>query len=354
LEAAREEISRLKKELHTASESAHGVEEQLTALRATHEALERQAAASAADSVAGQTELESLRRERDQLSQKFAEANTALETVRSQAAKAGQSAEAARVEVAKQLEAAQQEKAAATQRIYELENQLAAAQAGDGETDAAGSGVDSQHLADLQRRFELAVEDVRSLKRRNAELEDEVTGLKAGRSDPASGAQGQDWESLKKRMLAELEADGEPAPERKQEQLSIEHTIRITDDIVARKDREIEELKQVLSQQSDNLGSVAVGAAAVEEMFNQDELIRQERQRLQQAQEEWRDKLRQAEIDISLERARIARERVELDEKLQAIAAERAQHPGAGHPEKGAKPARGRWLERLGLKDTDK
>lgn len=162
---------------------------------------------------------------------------------------------------------------------------------------------------------------------------------------------------MKKRMLAELEADGEPTPERQEVQLSIENTIRITDDIVARKDREIEELKQVLSQQSDNLGSVAVGAAAVEEMFNQDELIRQERERLQQAQVEWREKLRQAEVDISLERARIARERVELEEKLQAIAAERAQNqqPGSGQShDKGGKPSRGRWLERLGLKDAEK
>ena len=126
---------------------------------------------------------------------------------------------------------------------------------------------------------------------------------------------------------------------------------------MGQKDREIEELKQLLSEQSDNLGSMAVGAAAVEGIFDQDELIRQERERLQQAQIEWREKLRQAEIDVSLERARIARERVELEEKLRAIEAERShgQSAGADHGNaKGAKPARGRWLERLGLKDAEK
>ena len=329
----------------------------MTALRAEHEALERQAAATAADTEAGHTSLESLRRERDQLTQKLNEANAALEAARTQAAKAGQSAEGARVEVAKQLEASRQEAAAAAQRICELENQLTAAQSSDGEAAGGGTGVDSQQVADLQRRFELAVEDVRSLKRRNAELEDQMAAAKAGRHDAKPAAQGQDWESLKKRMLAELEADSDTTAERKEEQLAIENTIRITDDIVAQKDREIEELKQVLSHQSDNLGSVAVGAAAVEEMFNQDELIRQERERLQQAQLEWREKLRQAEIDVSLERARIARERVELEEKLQALEAERAQnkHPGSGQPnEKGGKPSRGRWLERLGLKESEK
>jgi hypothetical protein len=113
----------------------------------------------------------------------------------------------------------------------------------------------------------------------------------------------------------------------------------------------------LLSQQSDNIGSLAVGAAAVAEIFDQDEVIRQERERLQQAQEDWREKLRQAEIDISLERARIARERVELDEKLRAFEEERSTHNAAGHAPanaKGAKPARGRWLERLGLKDSEK
>ncbi|WP_410965960.1 hypothetical protein, partial [Salmonella sp. SAL4438] len=77
-------------------------------------------------------------------------------------------------------------------------------------------------------------------------------------------------------------------------------------------------------------------------------LIRQERERLQQAQEEWREKLRQAEVEISVERARIARERAEFEEKLRAIEAERSQVQTGGS--KQGKPARGRWLERLGLK----
>jgi chromosome segregation ATPase len=352
LDSAGQENARLQDELQAAGELAHGAEEQLASLRAAHDSLAHQVAAREADSVAGHTQMESIVRERDQLAQRLNEANTALETVRMQAAKAGQTAEAARMEIAKQLEDARQEADDAAQRIAELENQLAA---GDADGADVESGIDSQQFQDLQRRFELAVEDVRGLKRRNAELEDQITALKAGRSDLASAAQGQDWESLKKRMLAELEADGAPTAEREEEKLSIENTIRITDDVVAQKDREIQELKEVLNQQSDNLGSVAVGAAAVEEMFNQDELIRQERERLQQAQTEWRDKLRQAEIDISLERARIARERVELEEKLRSLEAERDQghHAGHGHDNKTGKPSRGRWLERLGLKETD-
>ena len=160
-------------------------------------------------------------------------------------------------------------------------------------------------MRDLQSRFELAVEDVRSLKRRNAELEDQLAALKVARGELKPLSQGQDWESVKQRMLAELEPDANLNEEQKQERSSIENTIRITDQIVADKDREIAELQQLLANQSESLGSLAVGAAAVAEVFDQDEAIRQERERLQEAQDEWRQKLRQAEVDISLERLRV-------------------------------------------------
>ena len=112
-------------------------------------------------------------------------------------------------------------------------------------------------MRDLQSRFELAVEDVRSLKRRNAELEDQLAALKASRGElPLS--QAQDWESVKQRMLAELEPDANLNEEQKEERASIENTIRITDQIVADKDREIAELQQLLTNQSDSLGSFAV------------------------------------------------------------------------------------------------
>jgi hypothetical protein len=45
-----------------------------------------------------------------------------------------------------------------------------------------------------------------------------------------------------------------------------------------------------------------------------------------------------------------------MEEKLRALEASRAElQSGAPHPgAKPAKPARGRWLERLGLKDGEK
>ena len=158
-------------------------------------------------------------------------------------------------------------------------------------------------------------------------------------------------------MLESLEADGDDhlAGDAR---ATIESTISITDDVVAHKDREIAELKLLLSQQSSNIGDLAVGAAAIAAALDEDELIQQERAKLAQLQDEWKSKLRQAEIDISVERAKITRDRAEIEDKLAAYEKDRARHVADGTTPSDAgdatkKPARGRWLARLGLKDGD-
>jgi hypothetical protein len=88
-------------------------------------------------------------------------------------------------------------------------------------------------------------------------------------------------------------------------------------------------------------------------LLDGDEIIRQEREKLVQAQAEWREKIGKAEIDISVERARIARERIELEEKMRVYHDNQAQHPTDGTAGTPEKPARGRWLARLGLKDLN-
>jgi chromosome segregation ATPase len=208
---------------------------------------------------------------------------------------------------------------------------------------------------ELKKRFELAMDDVRQLKRRNSELEEQLASARAGKA-PVADSGGLDWESQKRRLLASLEADDSTDPKRQEEKLSIESTIQITDDIINRKDRELSELRRVLEEQSSNLGSVAVGAAALAEILDNDELIRQERENLKQLQVEWREKLKQAEIDISVERARMGRERLELEEKLRSLASEKAimaEDAENRGPADQHNPAHRRWWNRLGLKDKD-
>jgi hypothetical protein len=204
--------------------------------------------------------------------------------------------------------------------------------------------------SDMQRRYEMALDELRTLKKKNEQLEKDLKAARAAGETPA-GSGTLDWEAQKARLLAALENDfGGDDPELEEERVRIERVIRETDQTVAARDQEIEELKGLLENQSGNLGSVAVGAAALGEIFDNDEIIREERENLKRLQQQWEEKLREAEIDLSVERAKIARERAELEEKMHLL----AESSGKGHGAKGddGKDSKGgRWLARLGLKD---
>jgi hypothetical protein len=89
-------------------------------------------------------------------------------------------------------------------------------------------------------------------------------------------------------------------------------------------------------------------------MFDQDAIIREERENLKRVQEEWREKLRLAEVEISVERAKLARDKSQLDERFRQMEESGNSASGAPTEEKSqAKPSRGRWLEKLGLKEGD-
>ena len=234
---------------------------------------------------------------------------------------------------------------------------------------AAGGSADvsSQELIDLQRRLEIATSDCRDLKNKNAELQEQLANSKqAGPQGniPTGGSGGMDWEAQKQRMLAQLESDYDHSdPVQKAERLKIEEALKVTEAVVANKDhelqgikQELEELRGLLENQSNNIGEFAVGASAFAGMLDKDELVKQERENLQKMQDTMREQLKKAEIDISMERAKIARERAELDGKLHALERERAQitlSDGAAGGDKAKKPGRGRWLSRLGLSDGD-
>jgi hypothetical protein len=156
--------------------------------------------------------------------------------------------------------------------------------------------------------------------------------------------------------MEELDGDqpaGKELP--KADRLSIESTIRITDEVVASKDREIADLRSRMHEPAAMAGGGA-NAAAVADLLDRDEVIQAERAKLNQLQDEWREKLRHAEIEASLERAKLARERADLDERIRAFEAQRAAFAASGNASTDVavtKPQSGRWLSRLGLKDND-
>jgi len=87
-------------------------------------------------------------------------------------------------------------------------------------------------------------------------------------------------------MRADMEADfDESDPRKKPTKLTVQGAIKITDDVVAEKEHELQELRRLLDSQTQQVGEMAVGAAAVAQLLDTDELVRQERESLKRLQE---------------------------------------------------------------------
>jgi len=208
----------------------------------------------------------------------------------------------------------------------------------------------------IGRRYEMSIDEIRELKALNEELQQQLARLRQnGGGTAAQISSGVlNWEAEKQRILAALESDFEEENEEDQEEkLKIEDVIRKTDRVVAEKNREIGELRELLESQANNIGSMAVGAAALGQILDTDAVIQEERKNLAQLQEECREKLRHAEVENSLERAKIARERSQLDEKLRALKQQGIDLAITAENKAPTKPTRGRWLARLGLTDSE-
>lgn len=241
-------------------------------------------------------------------------------------------------------------------RLADAEAALVVAKSPDGGNSDESS---SAEFADLTQRYEMAVRDIRELKKKNEELEKRSAG--AGRAAaPATGVS-MDWEARKRQLLASLEADEgeEPEEERRDEIVRIENVVRETDAELRKRDEEIEELRRQLEEQGAGVSvSAATPAPNVADILDKDELIMQERARIKQLEKEWEEKLRQAEIDLSVQRAQLARAQAEVAERQRTLEDQGvAPHEPrvANDPaNKSKKQQRGRWLSRLGLADEEK
>jgi hypothetical protein len=211
---------------------------------------------------------------------------------------------------------------------------------------------------DSQRRYEMALDDIRQLKNRNNDLQQQ---LDKSRSTTASSARESrqpgalDWETQKKNLLAALEASPDEENEAQQgNRQKIEDMLQTTNAIVAEKDIEIQGMRQRLEELESRTANEP-DTAAVDKILNGDTVVQEERERLKRLQEEWRDKLRQAEVEIALERAKIARQRAEMESKqhgTEDTATKPAESTDAsGKTERSS--LHGRWLARLGLTNAD-
>ena len=91
----------------------------------------------------------------------------------------------------------------------------------------------------------------------------------------------------------------------------------------------------------------------INELIDADAVIAEHRKRAAQLEREMDDKLRAAELEISVERAKIARQTAELEELRANLESQRQSfEANGGTPAPGA-PKR-RWLSKLGIDGKEK
>lgn len=244
-----------------------------------------------------------------------------------------------------------------TARLSALEAQLAEAERERNELSSRGEQVGFDE--DLQRRYDLAIEDVQTSRAKIAELQQQLTKARSSAAKLAQHSREPgwlDWETEKRRIIDALEADSDQEDEaKKTERMGIEEVLRMTDEVIAAKEQELQEIRQQLDDQGRISTVIAAETATIKQAISADAAIREERERLQQLQKEWLEKLRQAEVELSLERAKIARERADMDEQLREA---KNASPNAQDKTDAQGPTvqsvRGRWLAQLGLSASDR
>jgi chromosome segregation ATPase len=221
---------------------------------------------------------------------------------------------------------------------------------------ANGVEVDDTELKELREDLERAEREIATLRSRNADL---LRQLEPGRHAPSAGEL--DWEAQKQRLLARLESEAtNDDPAHAEDRLTIEGAIRITDEVIAERDRllaqrdaEIVDLKRQLERLSQHQADAEHDLPSSADSPDQDESVNDERQKLKRLQQAFQDKLRQAEIEISVERAKLARERSDLESKVQMLVSRFGELEPSATEASAKKSNRGRWLSRLGLASQD-
>jgi hypothetical protein len=228
------------------------------------------------------------------------------------------------------------------------------------------SGVSIEELEQALEQLQEEQARSRELESLNENLAAQIAELRVKNDTHSQGmsrpAESMTWEERKAAILEQLHREDSDVRYSPKEKVALHELVEKTDREIGRRDEEISELRQLLEQQSttiqgqqDGDAAVAVGAAAFAQMFDTDEVIREEREKLKSIQLEWQEKLRKAEIELSLERAKMARERHELaqkqadmDEKLYRLAKEQ---PAVDEATASSAAPKRRWLSQLGLGD---
>ncbi|TWU42953.1 hypothetical protein Q31b_19870 [Novipirellula aureliae] len=241
-----------------------------------------------------------------------------------------------------------------------------------------------QRIEELESQNEELECDNSELRRQNEELASKVADANVQRSIKSANSlrsESLSWEERKQLIFRQMEEDSfdaeafitntiqkhlteEESAEPLDESAATLDPISYVDELnqeldrlnrdLARREREIRELNHLLEQRPEqSQEGMAIGAAAIASMVDSDELIQEERYRLQELQVEWEEKFRQTEIEASLERAKLSRERQELIKRTAELE-EQLEH--MRHDIRQAEQADGhsrKWLAKLGLAGND-
>jgi hypothetical protein len=240
---------------------------------------------------------------------------------------------------------------------------------------AQGESASQAEYRQLRERIEELENEVGELEQQNHDLAAQVASSTVRQSVSAATSschEALSWDERKRLILQQMEQDSfdgdafvSSLSGKHARQTGVESPIEFFQRVCAdlesrdseleRRDEELRELRFLLEQQAETrAGGVAIGAAAIAQVIDSDELVQQERSRLQQLQAEWQEKFRQGEIEASLERAKLSRERqqlakkqAELEEQLEHLRREsrQVQEIGSGTSR--------RWMAKLGLSDKN-
>lgn len=201
---------------------------------------------------------------------------------------------------------------------------------------------DLSRLETMRGRFQKVVEEVESLHARNevleialaaqpsadAECEEDYAGDEDDLEDDEEFET--DWETQKSQWLTRLQDDGQTssAPASELDKAKSEKQKQLVRQL---KD-ENAELRRQLDEKTE-----------ADKLLDKDQVICQERQRLTELQQVWEKKLREAEVDVSRERAEITRNRKKLEERERTLKALQEDLDQGGNENSG------KWRGILGL-----
>jgi hypothetical protein len=312
---------------------------ELSAVRTTLSATQRQL-----EEVQGDNEVQPTTEHVEQLSQELSQRQLEISTLRDQLSERAQ-LELELTSVRKTLQHTQDQLA----ELEELRHQ---------ETTPTAP-QDLEQLERLQAEIYEKQQEIQDLRSQNSDLASQVAKNQVMASGSALDVsfiqESLTWEERKQLILQQFEheIDDESNSDSPSKQIEVQDIISATQLEIERRDREIEELQSIIQQQSNTREGVAIGAAAIAQMIDSDELVNQERQKLKAIQQEWEQKLRKAEIDLSLERAKLARERTLLESERSEILQHVSLEIEAEDGETKAQTRTRKWLQHLGLKQNE-